>query len=208
MTHHIGIIGAGDITKKTYLPILSKIKGCDLVAICGRTKYSVNKLAKEYKIKHVYTDFYKILDRSDVDIVFICTPTESHYMIAKAALKKEKNILIEKPLTLNCEENLHLLNLAQKKNKVFYTAFNSFYRDENQWISQKILSGDIGDLQMINLEWYRKISFDQNGGILIHLGAKLLYFALSLLPGRQSFSVVCQNLECSSDSNDNEDRSM
>ena len=207
MTHRIGIIGAGDISRKTYLPLLAKRGDCELAAICGKTTGPASELATEYGIKHVYDDVNELLARGDIDTVFICTPTETHFTIAKAALKQGKNILIEKPLTAIYADDVSLLKLARSQPKTFYVAFNNSFREENQWLSRQVQAESMGHVQMINLDWYRAMPFT-SGGVLMHLGAKLLHFALGLLPDRRSFTATCQNLRRCDVSNSGEATSI
>ena len=216
MTYRVGVIGAGDIAQKTYLPILVDCKDCEIAAIYSRTHGAAVELAKKFGISQTYADLDKFLQSDDFDTVFVCTPTSTHFQIAQAALKNSKNVLIEKPLTTVFEHDISLLNLAELKSKNFCVAFNNYYREENEWLRKKILHGELGEVQIINVEWYRKLPFPSEGphqgikpsGVLMHLGAKLLSVALALLPDRSSFTVSCQNLKRSSGITDDEDTSV
>ena len=53
MKHRVGIIGAGDIAQKTYLPLLSERKDCQIVGIYSRTNAPAINLAEEFQIDHV-----------------------------------------------------------------------------------------------------------------------------------------------------------
>ena len=186
MSHRVGIIGAGDIAQKTYLPLLSERDDCQIIGIYSRTKDPAIKLAKEFQIDHVFDHIDELLEQKEIDSVFICTPTETHAEIATAALHHSKNVLIEKPLTTIYDDDIALLRLAREKSKNFCVAFNNYYREENEWLRRKILGGSLGQVQIINLEWYRALPFPSFGshqgkdpsGVLMHLGAKLLQLRL------------------------------
>ena len=216
MVYRIGIIGAGDIAQKTYLPLLAEREDCELAAIYSRTRGPASELATKFGIEHVYDDLNELLERSDIDTVFVCTPTETHLTIARAALKYSKNVLIEKPLTTVYEDDVSLLKLARLQSKNFCVAFNNYYREENEWLRRKVLEGTLGEVQIINIEWYRALPFPSVGphqgaqpsGVLMHLGAKLFSVALRLLPERRSFTVVCQNLKRSGGPTADEDTSL
>ena len=207
MVQRLGIIGAGDIARKTFLPILADREDCKLVGIYSRTKLAASEVAKQYGIEHVYDGLDELLGRNDIDTVFVCTPTESHLTIVQAALKQSKNVLVEKPLTGKIEDDVSLLKLARLQSKTFYVAFNNYFREENQWLSRQVLAGTFGGVQMINLEWYRAQPFPTDG-VLMHLGAKLFHFALSLLPERRSFTAICQNLNRFDEAAADEDTSI
>ena len=74
------------------------------------------------------TDLSKIID--DVDMVFVCTPTSSHYDVVKFCLMNNKNVFCEKPFTGSYEKAIELFNIAQK-NKLNIAVDHVFlYRDE------------------------------------------------------------------------------
>ena len=216
MICRVGVVGAGDIAQKTYLPLLADLKNCEIAAVYSRTQGAILEIAKKFSISKTYSDLDKFLQSDDFDTVFVCTPTSTHFQIAQAALENSKNVLVEKPLTTIFEDDIRLLNLAQLKSKNFCVAFNNYYREENEWLRNKIISGEVGEVQIINIEWYRKLPFPSEGshqgikpsGILMHLGAKLLTVALALLPDRSSFAVSCLNLKRTSGSFDDEDTSV
>lgn len=56
----------------------------------------------------------------DTEWVFVATPPSTHYDIVKEYLQKEKNVFCEKPLTLNYNSSLELINLAKEKNACLY----------------------------------------------------------------------------------------
>ena len=213
--HRVGIIGASDIARKVFIPILDRMENCKIVALCSRTKETAIELGKEFSVKHVYDDLDEFLGRDDIDSVFVCTPTDTHLAIVSAALNKSKNVLVEKPLTTIEEQDFSLFELARSSSNTFYVAFNNNYREENIWLRKEVLAGALGDIELINFEWYRSQPFPRLGshqgskpsGILMHLGAKMLHVALSLIPDRSSFKAVCQNLNRSGGSLDEEDTS-
>ena len=215
MAYRIGIVGAGDIVGKVYLPQLAEREDCELIAIFSKTRGAASGLAKQYGIEHVYVDLHEFLERNDIDSVFVCTPTDTHFNIAQAALKHSKNVLIEKPLTTIYKDDVSLFKLARLQSRTFSVAFNNYHREENQWLRRDVLAGKLGEIQIINLEWYRAQPFPSFGshqgaqpsGVLMHLGAKLFNVALGLLPERRSFTAVCQNLKRSCGSTPDEDTS-
>jgi hypothetical protein len=66
----------------------------------------------------------------DAEWVFIATPPPTHYHIVKEYLQKEKNVFCEKPLTLDYNSSLELINLAKEKNVCLYVDNIFLLRDE------------------------------------------------------------------------------
>jgi predicted dehydrogenase len=71
----------------------------DLVAIASKTEKSAQQTAKEFDIPAVYTDYRKILERKDIDVVDLCVPNDLHEEMILAAAEAGKHIICEKPLT-------------------------------------------------------------------------------------------------------------
>lgn len=202
--HNIAIIGAGDIVRKAYLPALSRRGDCRVMAICSQSGHSAHELAMQYQIPFMYQDYQELLQRKDIDVVFICTPTALHRPISEAAIASQKHLLVEKPLCTTYSDSHALLQQAACYEYVFYPAFNNRFREENQYFYNHILSGKIGALELFDFEWYRTKRYIQKdwlynpsmsgGGVLMDLGTHLLHLALGLLPKRRKFSAFCNNI--------------
>jgi predicted dehydrogenase len=94
-----------------------------LKAICGRSETNVKAFADRWGYESVETDWRKIIDRKDIDIVDICTPNDSHMEIAIAAAQAGKMILCEKPLARNGAEGEKMVAAvegARVANNVWY----------------------------------------------------------------------------------------
>jgi len=217
MVHRIGFIGAGDIVRKAYLPTLARRDDCQIMAICSQSGHSAHELARQYDIPFVCQDYQELLQRNDVDGVFICTPTASHRPIAEAVIVSHRHLLVEKPLCATYSESHVLLQKAAKYERMFYPAFNNRFREENQHFYSRVLGGEIGALELLDFEWYRTKRYTQKtwlydpslsgGGVLMDLGTHLLHLALGLLPQRRVFSAFCINLTHDSSTSTVEDTS-
>jgi len=69
-----------------------------LKAVCGRNESNVKAFAERWGYQSTETDWHKLLSRSDIDLVDIATPNDSHAEIAIAAAKAGKMVMCEKPL--------------------------------------------------------------------------------------------------------------
>ncbi|MEZ6126796.1 MAG: Gfo/Idh/MocA family oxidoreductase [Planctomycetaceae bacterium] len=94
-----------------------------LKAVCGRTAEKTQAFADQWQYESIETDWRKIIERSDIDAVDICTPNNSHCEIAIAAAEAGKMILCEKPLALNPAEGEKMVAAVEKAgvlNTVWY----------------------------------------------------------------------------------------
>jgi predicted dehydrogenase len=96
----VGIVGArfaAELHAVNYRPLIpARVR---LAAVCARTRGNVEKFAKEHDIPRVFTDVGALVACADVDVVDICSTTDSHHEIAIAAARAGKHVIVEKPLT-------------------------------------------------------------------------------------------------------------
>jgi predicted dehydrogenase len=76
----------------------------ELTGIAGRNKEAVSAAAERLGFASVETDWRSLVERDDIDLIDICTPGDSHAVIAVAALQAGKHVLCEKPLANTVEE--------------------------------------------------------------------------------------------------------
>ncbi|MCC6144109.1 MAG: Gfo/Idh/MocA family oxidoreductase [Candidatus Hydrogenedentes bacterium] len=75
-----------------------------LKVACGRNEQKVQAFADNWGYECVETDWRRVIERGDVDLIDIGTPNDTHKEIAIAAAEAGKMVLCEKPLAMNAEE--------------------------------------------------------------------------------------------------------
>ncbi|MGC1272754.1 MAG: Gfo/Idh/MocA family oxidoreductase [Planctomycetaceae bacterium] len=85
-----------------------------LKAVCARDEAKANEFAARWGYESVETDWRKLLQRSDIDAVDVCTPNNLHKEIAIAAAEAGKAILCEKPLAMNTAEGEEMVAAVEK----------------------------------------------------------------------------------------------
>src|SRR3984893_1344044 len=88
--------------------------GPGLKAACARSLDQAKAFAAKWGYESVETDWRKLVDRKDIDVIDICTPNNTHAEIALAAAKAGKMILCEKPLAMNGPEGLNMVQAIEK----------------------------------------------------------------------------------------------
>ncbi|MDC3171590.1 bi-domain-containing oxidoreductase [Pelagibacteraceae bacterium] len=101
---NLGIIGSGNFTSKTILPIIQKNKKVNMNTIVSNSGFSGSILSKKFKFLYNSTDVNQIFKNEEINFVVIATRHDTHAQFVIEALKNNKNIFIEKPLALNLEE--------------------------------------------------------------------------------------------------------
>ncbi len=90
--------------------------------------------------------------RSDVDGVVIATPVQTHYRLAKEALRHGKHVLVEKPLTTSVAEAEELIALAEKQGCILMVGHTFEYSPAVNELRKFVQSGDLGKIYCIEAE--------------------------------------------------------
>jgi len=84
----------------------------ELTAVAGRNPEAVRAAAERLGFASTETDWRKLVERDDIELVDICTPGDSHAEIAIAAVHAGKHVLCEKPLANTIEEAEQMVTAA------------------------------------------------------------------------------------------------
>ncbi len=103
-TVNVGLIGGGGFAKGIILPNLKRLDRVNIKAVATATGKSAADIAGQYGCEYATTDYNKILNDEDINLVIVATRHGLHAPITIEALKQDKNIHVEKPLALNMEE--------------------------------------------------------------------------------------------------------
>src|SRR5437016_2893673 len=82
---------------------LEHLEDAELVAASSRRPESVAAFAGRFHVRGGHTDYRELLDRDDVDVVNVCTPSAAHAEIAGAAAQAGKHVILEKPMDIALE---------------------------------------------------------------------------------------------------------
>ena len=94
-----------------------------LKAVCGRDGTKAKAFAAQWGFDSIETDWRKLIERDDIDVIDIAATNDMHAPIAIAAAKAGKMILCEKPLAMNAAEALKMVAAVEKAkvpNMVWY----------------------------------------------------------------------------------------
>jgi len=139
----VGIIGCGKIADQ-HAGQLSFIKNCKLVSVCDTDEIMAKQLYERFGAEKYYTNVYEFLDSSNLDVVHITTPPQSHYDLGKIGLNYGCNIYLEKPFTVNSTEAGDLINLAKSKNLKMTVGHNGQYSHASILMRKLVENGFLG----------------------------------------------------------------
>jgi len=198
----VAIIGLGGVAQLVHLPNLAKIKYAEIISVSDIKASRLNAVADKIKVKERYKDYKELLDKSDVDAVIIATPTSSHKQIAIDSLNAKKDVLVEKPISINYSEAKAMVDAAKKNKKKLMVGMNLRFRPDMMLLRSMIDSGEIGELFYSKALWIRRQSSTEKwftkreeagGGVILDLGVSLLDLSLWLLDNPKVKSVQTHN---------------
>jgi len=144
----LGILGCADIAYRRFMPAVQKIEDVQVVAVSE--EYDKSKLplfCEEYGPEAV-DSFEKLINRSDIDAVYIPQPPALHYKWAKAALEAGKHVLVEKPSTINYDLTKELVDIAKEKKLALHENYMFQYHSQIGEIQNLICEGIVGDVRL------------------------------------------------------------
>lgn len=150
------IVGCGSIAKNSHLPILKRMKGIDVVALCDQQVASAKVLAKTFKIPNVYEDFSLMLENEKLDFVSICSPPHTHFAFTMLLTQKRLHVLLEKPIALDTSEADKMLSSAKENNVKLCIIHNFLYNPIVQKSLSLVASGEIGDVLSVHVQILEK----------------------------------------------------
>ncbi len=136
----IGFIGAGSFSQGYLLPALRKIKDLKLVGVATAKGFTANNVAKKFGFNYSTTDYNQILNDQDINCVFIATRHDLHARLVIEALKKGKNVFVEKPLCLNKSELRDIISTYRTSNLMvgFNRRFSPFSQKGKDFFNNRI----------------------------------------------------------------------
>src|SRR5512132_1069575 len=142
----IGVIGAGAIAQLAHLPVLSKMRGAELAAICDNDRPKARALADRFGIRDTFTDIEDLLELDDLDAVVVATPNHLHEPHVLAALAAKLHVLCERPLALTARGVERILSAAQRADRKVVVANNHRFRTDVQALDRFLRGGELGRL--------------------------------------------------------------
>ncbi len=109
-----GIIGCGNVTEVKSGPAFNLAKNSTLLAVMRRDKDKAKDYAERHNVAEYYDSANSIINHPKINTVYIATPPSTHLQYALQVLAVNKNVYIEKPMTLNSKEALLLRDALEK----------------------------------------------------------------------------------------------
>ena len=154
------------------------------------------------KIENVITDYKVALADPEVDSVFVLTPNYAHYTVTMDALRAGKNVMCEKPITVNYALSCEMAEEAEKQGKMLNIGVCNRYHKSVEMLHDLVADGKFGKIYHVycSFRCFRSIpglggafttKSQSGGGVLIDWGVHFLDLILYILGGAKLKNVTC-----------------
>lgn len=170
MTLKIGIIGAGAIAERAFLPGFAEpgsreaaralsdwsFDGCpdvQVVMIASRSLERARRVAGVFHVPQVSGDWRDVVSNRDLDAVCVTTPNYLHCEMATAACRAGKHVLVEKPMALSLHEADEMIGAADKAGVVLMVQQSQRFFPVHEVAKQILEAGAIGQVLSVRARW-------------------------------------------------------
>jgi predicted dehydrogenase len=146
----VGVLGAGTWAQAAHLPGYCRDARCRLVAIADPNLTLARDVARRFEIPTASSDHRELLQRDDIDVIDVCTPSHTHFELAWAALDAGKHVLCEKPVAYDFRDTRRAAALARSKGLKTKLGFTFRYAPSVRYMRELVAKGFVGTPYIFN----------------------------------------------------------
>ncbi|NLJ54914.1 MAG: Gfo/Idh/MocA family oxidoreductase [Intrasporangiaceae bacterium] len=206
----VGLAGYGSAGRGIHAPLLERA-GLEVVAVATSSPERVTQVRDDRPDTEVVPDLDALLERDDLDLVVLATPTRGHGEQALACIDAGVPVVVDKPLALTGPEARHVVESARRAGVLLTVFQNRRYDPSFRTLQRAIADGALGDVTRIELRWERwrpqrqdrwreTASSEQGGGLLLDLHTHLIDQAVLLAgPVTRVYATLASRLSVAED---------
>ena len=185
MTLNVALIGYGYAGKTIHAPLIRATPGLALTVVGSRDAAKVHADLPDVAVALPHD----VWARTDVDLVVIATPNDTHHDLARRALTAGKHVVVDKPFTVTADEARDLARVSESAGRVLSVFHNLRWNADSLTVRRLVDEGRLGDVVYFEsrLDRYRPLVRPRwreqavpGSGIWYDLGAHLVDQALRL----------------------------
>ena len=179
----IGIIGVGNISE-SHIAGYRACENAELYAFCDIDENKLQEKGKKHGVSRLFTSVDEMLGACpEIDAVSVCTWNVNHKPCTIAALNAGKHVLCEKPMAMNAEEALEMIEASKKNGKKLMVGFVRRFGNDTAVTKDFIEAGSVGDIYYSKATYLRRNGCPggwfgnkekSGGGPLIDLGVHVI----------------------------------
>ena len=199
----VAVIGCGRIANGSHFPALQVLENVRIKYACDLIIEKAEAAKEKFpKIEETITDYKVALADPEVEAVFVLTPNYAHYTVTMDALRAGKDVLCEKPITVNYALSCEMAEEAKKQNKILNIGVCNRFQKSVVELAKMNAEGKFGNIYHVYCSFrsFRSIpglggaftdKKQSGGGVLIDWGVHFLDLILFILGGAKLKNVTC-----------------
>jgi predicted dehydrogenase len=173
-----GVLGTGRISRRM-IADLQSTENVEVTAIASRSERRARWFADQHGIENPVTTYQALIDRDDVDAVYVALPPSMHAQWACAAAAVGRHVLCEKPLAMDTLSAIAIQDACRKSGASWLDATAWLHHERTEAFKKLIADGRLGSIGHISasVSFYRPFLTDEHrldpamgGGCLLDLG--------------------------------------
>ena len=146
----VAVIGAGRWSERAHIPGWQRDPRVEVAAVVDIDAEAARRVAKEFGIGQVATDYHEVLDDPAIDVIDVATGNEAHFGVSWDALEAGKHVLCEKPVHRDARQTRRAAELAASKGLKTKLGFTFRYAPAVMYAKDLIDQGFVGEPYVFN----------------------------------------------------------
>ena len=146
----VAVIGAGRWSERAHIPGWQRDPRVEVAAVVDVDADAAARVAKEFGVARVATDYREILQDPSIDVVDVATGNEAHFQVSWDALEAGKHVLCEKPVHRDARQTKRAAELAAAKGLKTKLGFTFRYAPAVMMAKDLIDQGFVGEPYVFN----------------------------------------------------------
>jgi len=142
----IGVMGCANVAERCMIPAIKAANEFELIAVASRTKEKAKSFAEKFSCEAI-EGYSNLINREDIDAVYIPLPTGLHEEWVIKALRKGKHALVEKSLASDYMSAKKIIDEAAMFQLLVMEDFMFQYHRQHALVKKLISDGEIGDIR-------------------------------------------------------------
>jgi predicted dehydrogenase len=186
----VAIVGCGKIADQ-HIAAIKRTGLAEIVGVCDSELLMAEQLADRNSIRHTSADLAQLIRDARPSIVHITTPPQSHFTLTTQCLEAGCHVYVEKPFTLNTEEALCLIRMAQAKGLKLTAGHNLQFTWESIEARELVKAGFLGG-PPVHIESYYTYNIAGPGYAKALLGDRSHW--VRRLPGKLLHNIISHGI--------------
>jgi predicted dehydrogenase len=184
-TINVGLVGSGFVSD-IHAQSLRQVPDARILAVASPTPGNAEAFARRGEIPHAFTDYKKLLEMPEIDMVVIGAPNDLHAEITLAAAAAGKHVVCEKPLSMTIAEADAMVAGCRKANVKLMYAEELCFAPKYVRLKELADSGALGEIHLVKQSekhdgphspWFWDVT-RSGGGVTMDMGCHALCFFL------------------------------